>query len=190
MKTLTINIRPALAAAIANVILLGAGGTLHAGEQEPVYTLTAIKDASFGEDVVAGNYETAIRGILESRKAHPRGFEAQTNLCVAYTHSGEFKEADKSCDAALVALERRIRHSKGPGFAPFQSRRVYEKYLAVALSNRGVLRAISGEPALARKDFVRASSLTFGLDVADANLAKLGAEEAPTEPPVAGLSDT
>lgn len=177
MKILTVNIRPALAAAIANIICLCASATLHAEELGQVYTLTAIEDLSFGEEVVAGNYETAIEGILGSLKSNPGGFEAQTNLCVAYTHSGEFSKAYESCDAALTALERRIRRSKVSGFTPFQSRRVQEKYLALALSNRGVLRAVSGKPDLARKDLIRASGLKFGLDVADANLAKLRAAE-------------
>ena len=179
MKHTNVNTKALMAAAIVNVAFLCGSNALHAGEQKKVYTLTAIEDESFGEEVVAGNYDTAIEGILSSRKAHPLGFEAQTNLCVAYTRSGDFTQAGRSCDAALAALERRIRRASGPGYAPFQLRRVKEKYLAVALSNRGVLRALSGKPDLARQDFIRAAGLRYGLDVADANLAKLGSAGAP-----------
>ncbi len=169
------SIKSATAAAIASTIFICSGTPLHAEEQQLVYTLTAIEDVSYGEAIVAGNYDAAIEGILSSAKVARGGFEAQTNLCVAYTRSGEFDKADASCDAALVALKKRYRTSTVAGNIPFYSRRTHEKYLALALSNRGVLRVVSGEPDLARADFERAADLKFGLDVVDTNLAKLEA---------------
>lgn len=178
MKTFYVNIKSATVAAFTGIVFLCSGGMLHAEEDKLYYTLTAIEDASYGEEVVAGDYDTAIEGILSSAKVRRAGFEAQTNLCVAYTRSGDFEKAGASCDAALVALEKRGRRSEPTGLAAYQSRRVKERYLALALSNRGVLRAISGEPVLARQDFVQAAELRYGLDVADLNLAKLGATPA------------
>ncbi|MDX1517847.1 MAG: hypothetical protein R3288_13465 [Woeseiaceae bacterium] len=177
MKLYYARMKPALAAATTALLFLCSGAALHAEEETLYYTLTAIEDVSYGEAVVAGDYETAIEGILTLAKVARGGFEAQTNLCVAYTRSGDFEKADDSCDAALAALKRQSRNATAPGLAPFYSRRLHEKYLALALSNRGVLRVISGEPDLAREDFEKAANLKFGLDVADANLAKLGTEE-------------
>ncbi|NNF39960.1 MAG: hypothetical protein HKN64_01190, partial [Woeseiaceae bacterium] len=138
--------RSTIAAACASVILLCSAAALHAEEQKLYYTLTAIEDVSYGEEVVAGDYDTAIEGILSSAKVRRSGFEAQTNLCVAYTRSGDFEKADASCNAALAALEKRSRPATAALLDLSQSRRVRERYLALALSNRGVLRAITGKP--------------------------------------------
>lgn len=188
MNTQNVNTRSTarstIAAAFASVFLLCSASALHAEEQKLYYTLTAIEDVSYGEDVVAGDYDTAIEGILSSAKLHRSRFEAQTNLCVAYTRSGDFEKADASCNAALAALKKRSRPSAAPGIDTFQSRRVRERYLALALSNRGVLRVITGNPDLARSDFEQAAALKFGLDVADVNLARLAqgnAADAATE---------
>lgn len=169
------RIKSATAAAITATALLCSAAALHAEEVKLVYTLTAIEDISYGEAVVAGDYDAAIEGILSSARVARGGFEAQTNLCVAYTRSGDFEKADASCDAALTALKKRYRTSTATGTAPFYSRRTHEKYLALALSNRGVLRVVSGKPDLAREDFEKAANLKFGLDVVDVNLAKLKA---------------
>lgn len=175
MNVFYTRIKSATAAAITATAFLCSGAALHAEEVKLVYTLTAIEDISYGEAVVAGDYDTAIEGILSSAKVARGGFEAQTNLCVAYTRSGEFEKADASCNAALAALKKRYRTSTATGTAPFYSRRTHEKYLALALSNRGVLRVVSGEPDRAREDFEKAANLKFGLDVVDVNLARLEA---------------
>lgn len=190
MNPFYVNIKSASTAACTTILFLCSSATLHAEEDKLFFTLTAIEDASFGEHVVAGNYDTAIKGILSSGKSYRAGFEAQTNLCVAYTRSGDFENAGESCDAALTALKSRHRSSVSSGLAPFESRRTKERFLALALSNRGVLRAISGKPDLARKDFTEAASLKFGLDVADVNLAKLSAEDASNAAPDSVLTDT
>lgn len=175
MNIFCTRIKSATAVAITTAAILCSGAALHAEEGKLVYTLTAIEDVSYGEAVVAGDYDIAIEGILSSAKVARGGFEAQTNLCVAYTRSGDFEKADASCDAALAALKKRSRTSTATGTASFYSRRTHEKYLALALSNRGVLRVVSGAPDLAREDFEKAANLKFGLDVVDANLAKLEA---------------
>lgn len=174
MTILKATARSPVAAACTGIFFLCSAVALHAEEQKLNYTLTAIEDMSYGEEVVAGDYDTAIEGILTSAKRRRSGFEAQTNLCVAYTRSGDFEKADASCNAALAALRKRPRPSAMAAIIPSQSRRVRERYLALALSNRGVLRAITGSPDLARSDFEQAAELRFGLDVADVNLARLG----------------
>lgn len=190
MKALCINLKSASTTAVTTLLLLCGAAPLHAGEDKLVYTLTAIEDISYGEQVLAGEYHTAIEGILSSSKVRRAGFEAQTNLCVAYTRSGEFDKAERSCDAALAVLDERRRQSAPTGVAGSYSRRTHEKYVAVALSNRGVLRAVSGRPELARQDFTRATRLKFGLDVADVNLARLGTAEPAKAAEPAALQDS
>lgn len=167
MNAFCINLRSAIAALVTTAFYLCSGNVLHAGEDGLAYTLTAIEDLNYGEQIIAGEYETAIEGILSSSKIRRNAFEAQTNLCVAFTRTGDFDRAGTSCDSALEALgDRRL--------SATYSRRTQEKYLALALSNRGVLHAVSGEPELARRDFTRAAKLRFDLNVVDINLARLG----------------
>ena len=59
----------------------------------------------------------------------------------------------------------------------FKKRRRSE-YLAMALSNRGVLRAATGDVELARQDFVEALSAGARLSVVKTNLARLDKVEA------------
>ena len=190
MNSLKATVKSTLAAACAGGFLLCSASALQAEEQRLYYTLTAIEDVSYGEEVVAGDYDTAIESILSSAKLRRNGFEAQTNLCVAYTRSGDFEKADASCNAALAALGKRSRPATAALLDPSRSRRVRERYLALALSNRGVLRAITGKPELARNDFEQAAELKFGLDVADVNLAKLGKGGAANAAPESDLQDT
>lgn len=186
-----VNIRSAYAAAFTTILLLCSSTLLQAEEDKLFYTLTAIEDVSFGEQVLSGNYDAAINGILSSDKRQRNGFEAQTNLCVAYIRSGDFDNARDSCDAALVALGKEQLSAAAPGLAPFQSRRIKQRYLALALSNRGVLRAITGKPDLARKDFADAANLRYGgVDAVEVNLAKLGEGDAPSAAPDSQLQDT
>jgi hypothetical protein len=67
-----------------------------------------------------------------------------TNLCVAYTMTKAFREAVESCDTA-VTLARQIDGPASRSLSPLGA-------TARALSNRGVLRALSGDVAGAAKD--------------------------------------
>jgi len=67
-----------------------------------------------------------------------------TNLCVAYTMTKAFREAVESCDAA-VTLARQVDGPESRSLSPAGA-------TARALSNRGVLRALSGDVAGAARD--------------------------------------
>ena len=67
-----------------------------------------------------------------------------TNLCVAYTLTGAFKEAAKACDRALT-LARTFDPPTARGIA-------LDSPSARALSNRGVLRALRGDAVGAMSD--------------------------------------
>jgi hypothetical protein len=59
-----------------------------AEEQEKQYTMTAIVDSSFGHKVTAGDYEQVIQHITAPGYHRKDSFEAQTNLCIAYSKTG------------------------------------------------------------------------------------------------------
>jgi hypothetical protein len=151
----------ALALAFSALALSVSAG---AEEQETPYTMTAIIDASYGSAVRTGNYEHAIQRITAPGNHRKDSFAASTNLCIAYTKTGAIGEAVQSCEAAVSSIDARHTHHA-------TSR--YE--LAVALSNRGVLRAVQGERVLARQDFLDAVELETNLAAPPSNLARLDA---------------
>ena len=127
--------------------------------------MTAIIDASFGSEVTAGDYQKAIQRITAPKYHLKDSFAAQTNLCVAYTKTGAIGQATETCDAAVREIQSRMR---------FEMSR---SDLALALSNRGVLRAVQGQAELARQDFVDAVKLKSGLAAPTTNLAALDAAD-------------
>jgi hypothetical protein len=99
-----------------------------------------------GKELAAHDYSAAIAAALAVGVGadSTTALVGATNLCVAYTMTKAFREAVESCDAA-VALARQI---DGPA-----SRRLSPPDATTrALSNRGVLRALSGDVAGAAKD--------------------------------------
>ena len=140
---------------------------------EPQYTLTAIEDSSHGQDVLEGRFELAVAELTSGNKRWQRTFETKTNLCVAYTKLGDFDNAAPACDAAVEAMRTQMRQPSSRLHQLYPDRRAISRYLAVALSNRGVLRALSGDSELAREDFLSAQSLGVLEATANTNLAKL-----------------
>ncbi len=116
------------------------------------YQMTAVIDRARGETVLAGDYASAIERLAGQRR---KRFEASTNLCVAYTVTGDYNSADLACaDALKLAKASRVRRDK-----------------AVALSNIGVLKAVGGDLSGARSDFLEALELSGELRQASDNLA-------------------
>lgn len=133
------------------------------------YTMIAITDASYGNKVTAGRYEQAIEKITTRRVRNSEFFESRTNLCVAYTKSGDLENASVACNDAIEYVRKRVDSKKSTARIPIAQR----INLAAALTNRGVLHAISGEYDLARRDFVEAKGLRSGLSAPKASLARL-----------------
>jgi Flp pilus assembly protein TadD len=118
------------------------------------YQMAAVIDRARGNVVLAGDYGKAIEDLGgESGKR----FEASTNLCVAYTMTGNLEKADSECAAALELSEKSA----------------VRRDIAVALSNLGVVKAVRGDLGGARKDFNRALEINAGLRQASENLQLL-----------------
>ncbi|MFT4767537.1 MAG: Flp pilus assembly protein TadD [Glaciecola sp.] len=115
------------------------------------YKMAAVSNRARGNVVLAGNYQRAI-DALDGKSA--KQFASSTNLCVAYTMTGELQKADVECDAALKLSEDKALHQD----------------MAIALSNLGVLKAVSGDMNGAQQDFTRALELNRKLSEASENL--------------------
>ncbi len=147
-------------------------GNAYAVKPVPVYTMTVFEDARFGSEVQAGNYADAIEKLTPVTERRKNDFAAATNLCVAFTKSGDLENAVDVCNRAVAVARKGARRTStlSAGVFAFATSRTR---LALALSNRGVLRAALGDAELARKDFEEAIKLRATLSAPKINLARL-----------------
>jgi tetratricopeptide (TPR) repeat protein len=151
---------------------------LFAQETDPAYTMTVIIDAAHGGKVAAGKYERAIEKISASKSKRDL-YSKQTNLCVAYTKTGDLDRATAACEAALaIMLDNKSPRNSHLG--PAQAGRSDRMYLALALSNMGVLHAAKGSPESARQSFRQALELDSGLSAPKTNLERLAKSDVPS----------
>ena len=142
---------------------------------EPQFEMAVFSDTAQGTKILSGNYDQAITKIrAKSRSTHD--LHVQTNLCVAYVKSGNIEAAESACEEAVVAVKslRKVRASAFIGTSPAQIR---ARYMAVALSNRGVLKAVKGDFEAARKDFDAAMAQQARIATVQTNIEKLSIAE-------------
>jgi hypothetical protein len=120
---------------------------------------------------MSGEYAKGIASINSYGSKRAGTFAAKNNLCVAYTVTKKFDQAAPACEAA-VSIGKRYGRFGGSPINPYGSRD-----LAVAYSNRGVLRAVSGDVEGAKQDFADAAEVNADLPAAAENLARLKAKE-------------
>jgi Flp pilus assembly protein TadD len=144
--------------------MLSTGAAAH--EPAGPYQLTVIADDAKGERIMDGQYQTAIASINDRDVTE---FSEANNLCVAYTMNGETTLAADACDKALALIESQPRT-----ISPLNDQR---RALAVALSNRGVYKALSGDTQGAKMDLSRAVGLRANLRQAKQNLSRLESSE-------------
>lgn len=123
------------------------------------YQMAAVIDRARGGVVLAGDYGKAIEELGAKR---PKKFEASTNLCVAYTMTGDLDRADAECAEALAQSEKTD----------------VRRDIALAWSNLGVVKAVSGDLKGARRSFRRALEISADLRQASDNLRLLQSTEA------------
>lgn len=135
---------------------------LSATEQAPEpYHMAVISDAAYGEVLLLGDYGLVIKEFDGKKIPLREQFPVHNNLCVAYVMAKDTDNAERACDVAVTVGKR--------GAAA--------RDLAVALMNRGVVRAISGDNAGARQDFKLAIRTHRGLKAPNENLARLESRE-------------
>ena len=139
----------------------------------PAFRMIVIEDASFVPQLLSGDYNEAIE-ILSAQKTRKRNyFATQTNVCVAYAKAKQVDKAIAACDAALAFAEKKANGVAGRKFGDPVTRKEIQTNLAVALSNRGVLFAVVGEPDQAKKHFETAIQLKGRYDFAESNNSRL-----------------
>ena len=142
-----------------------------AQEAQPVYTMTVIVDAAHGSKIAAGKYETAI-ARLSAKKSSRDSYSNHTNLCVAYTKTGEIEKATVECEAAVATMRKR-NVTRSSRFDSVQEVAVNRTHLAVALSNLGVLDVVKGEHGAALEKFEEALAIDSRASAAKVNIARL-----------------
>lgn len=139
------------------------------------YEMAFFSDSAHGSKIQSGKYDQAVEKI--TAKVHGSGsLQVKTNLCVAYTKAGDIAAAESACDAAVAAAKtfRKIRRSS---FAVETAAQTRARYVAIALSNRGVLNAVKGKFEAARADFDAALAQQARVPSVRANIEKLDAVE-------------
>ena len=143
--------------------------------------MNAVLDRAYGHFVSAGHYRKAIRSNHRharrlSRYGHGTSklpFDVATNLCVAYTMTEQLDSAELACNAAVKAAEK-----MADATSPMFNNAVSDQ--AIAYSNRGVFRAVSGDLDGAREDFDLAIKAAPEDSHAVVNLAKLQEQSSDT----------
>lgn len=155
----------ATAAAMATAL----GLTVNAHAAETTYEMLSYIDSPSGRRLATGDYERAIEVAV--KRAHTGVGEKRlvenTNLCVAYTLTGNYAKARESCEAA-VEIAKLVDDSRFPRGAP---RLAYET--AKAMTNRGVLKALTGDMGGAATDFREATAMSGAPTAPARNLAHL-----------------
>ena len=80
------------------------------GERQGKLEMQVYSDATGGAEILSGAFDEAIRSASPNADRNGEvGLVANTNLCVAYTKTGRFDHADRTCNRALVlAGEERV----------------------------------------------------------------------------------
>lgn len=177
MSSFSRNVRRANSARRSRVIGAGIALTLISGaalaDGAHRFVFTAFSDAAGGANVVAGRY----RAALQELKSHPGAVELDsstinTNRCVAYSMTLQWREARMACDAAVRAA--REHRNLGPAWSSWTPV-VDDDSLAVAYANRAVMYWLLQDDAAARKDLAMAQELSPEADFVARNLVALKA---------------
>ncbi len=132
------------------------GGIAVAEPAQGAFTMMAVIDRASGASLLAGKHEEAIRELSKRLPRRAEAFEVNNNLCVAYVQAREIEKAEAACDTAVEKSKRGPSHEQ-----------------AIALSNRGVLRALSGDHFGALYDLLAATHLKTHSRVAQQNLHRM-----------------
>ena len=143
-----------------------------AEDVDPKPTVTFIENAAQGRKITRADYESAIAGLEESGADGIGAFYTANNLCVSHLKLGNLDDARVACDDAVVRINALIDAPRRQQVrdVPSADR---ERFLAVALSNRGVANAAIGRAERALADFRAAIEADSRFSGAKTNLVWL-----------------
>jgi hypothetical protein len=155
-------------AAVASLLL----GSAVASAVEPhSFVMAAYSNEKGGPALAAGHYATAVDQLDHtsmSQSLSPSSLS--NNRCVAYTVTKQLDAARVACDQAVHDA---LSEKNGMAAHEYWTGRQENEYLAMALSNRAVLRSLSTETAGAERDLKRAEQLSPQSDFVARNLTVL-----------------
>ena len=139
-----------------------------AGEAEGKIVLSGYADSAGGERLLAKDYSAVVAALGSHgvEFAHDP-VSASTNLCIAYIMTGEWPKADSECDAAIRLA--RLDAQSGTLYGRMQ----HDQQVALAYSNRAVLRSLEAHPQDAARDLARALALAPSSELVMRNRAVL-----------------
>lgn len=143
------------------------------------YSMVVLEHAPEARNLMSGDYATTMEGIRNLEAVAYKSFDIHNNLCVGYTVTKAFDKAQAACDLAVELHADTARPYHGfmaTGMALSKSNRK-----AVALTNRGVLKAVTGDTPGAAEDFTLAAESSNAVVESDANLAYLASKSAGPE---------
>ncbi len=158
----------ALGFAVLGAMIFGAAARAAAPAPVHKLVLSGYAEGADGSNLRAGRYDAVIRRLA----AHGAPFfadevSASTNLCVAYIMTRHFKAAHSACDEALRDAELDVADPT------IFSRMLRNEEVAIAYSNRAVLKAVEGQPVSAADDMAKARALSQS-DFVSENLGAVG----------------
>jgi hypothetical protein len=146
-----------------------AAAAAQAAEPSGKAVLSGYSDGVAGASLMAGDYSRVIaelgwRGSVYRSDA----LSASTNLCVAYVMAHEWQKADAICDEALD-----VARQDEPGPLLFDQA-LKAQHVAVAYSNRAVLRWLESRPEGVAHDLARARAWAPDAEFVAHNAAVMG----------------
>jgi hypothetical protein len=158
----------ALGFAVLGSMILGAAARADAPAAPHKLVLSGYADGVEGSNLLTGRYDAVVRRLA----AHGVPFfadevSASTNLCIAYIMTRAWKAAHAACDEALRDAQLEVTDPT------IGSRMLHDEAVAIAYSNRAVLKAIDGQPASAADDMGKARALSRA-DFLSQNLVAVG----------------
>lgn len=168
--------KPVRALQLGCAAALLAGSAAYAGEQPHAFELTAFSNGTGGAALSSGDYNTAVDQLA----AHAHSLDSDsdsisTNRCVAYAVTRQMDAARAACDAAVRDAQQQIASLP---VSMSWARAEYRDYLALAYSNRAVLKWISNDTAAAQADLKRAAAVAPRAEFVARNLTALQSHNA------------
>lgn len=159
--------------AIPGAALL-AGLSVSAHAEPGTYSMVVLKETRYARSIMSLDYERTMAAIHKLEDMGLKTFNVYNNLCVGYTMTRSFDKARVACDAAIEAHD--VHQSDPAPYLGFGNSSSGERREAIALTNRGVLKAVSGDLLGARDDFTMAAGISSEVTAAGFNMERLSAK--------------
>ena len=145
---------------LTTLVWLAVAGSVHANDKPAGrFVMTVYEDMAQGRAILEGSPQAMIDRVTQEDSGADLSFPENVNLCVALTQVKRVADATRACDAAVNASRkeaRRLKRTASPAFMPSGETK---DVIVLALTNRGVLYAVTGELEKARELFNEALDL-------------------------------